>query len=112
MADELLSLEETLCVGGTYVIPFEITVLNTSGREVVLDLTGATITVTFKDPTGNTHSQSGTVTSTSLGLCQYTTVTTDLDEDGDWVLQVVVTIGGTVLPSLPIRFKVRSLAAA
>jgi hypothetical protein len=83
--------------------------INESGvtkDDEIWDLTGATVTLGLRDPSGNVSENSATVDDGPAGLAHYTTLTTDLDEAGWWKRSWKVSKGGVVLESPPISFRV------
>lgn len=72
----------------------------------VWDLTFATVQFLLRKPSGTLLTKTMTVSDADAGLAYYDTLTTDLDEAGDWALAFRVTEGtvvqksGTVLRSV------------
>jgi hypothetical protein len=92
-----MSCEAEIHLGDIGTI-FRVTVQDTdcAGVTSVLDISGATTTeFIFKKPGGTTVTKAATFTTTGVdGQLDYTTILDDLDEVGEWRLQVYV-----VLPS-------------
>lgn len=74
---------------------FEATITDQSG--VAINISSATtITFKFKTPDGSLLSRAGTLhESGTTGKCCYTTVADDLNQTGEWFLQVYIAIGPT-----------------
>src|SRR5262245_22708921 len=109
-----LLIGEPLVVGGTYRLSpggenpaGTLTALRKDGA--TWDLTGATVTLQLKDPSGNvTGPFTATVSSPSGGIAFYDLLTTDLDEAGVWYVKWKVVQGSLSLPSEWIEFRVNA----
>jgi len=73
---------------------FELTIKDDDG---VVDLTSGTVDIKIQDPGLNVDTKPGTIDGDpTTGIVRYTTVSGDIDEEGCWQIQAVVTLpGGT-----------------
>ena len=83
-----------------------IQVLGMKKDGVVLNLTGATVTLLMRDPSGTLHTKAATITSASDGNVRYDTAVTDIITPGPWRRAWRVQKGNLDLISLPISFTV------
>lgn len=72
-----------------------------------VNLTGATLALHLKKPSGASVTKAGTIVSPTAGTWSYTWVTGDLDEAGKWTVEVQVTYSnGRIQTFGPIDFAV------
>ena len=64
---------------------------------VAWDISGGTVTLYLKKPDGTLLTKGATLTSPTTGQADYICLTTDLDQDGDWVKQWKVVAGGLTM---------------
>lgn len=64
------------------------------GRRTGIDLTGYTVTMVFRKPSGTTVEPAAALRPGSLSMVRYTTVAGDLNEAGDWAVQLRASIAG------------------
>ena len=61
-----------------------------------VDLTGYTLKVRFKKPSGDIVEKSGALKPASTTVVRYTTTTNDIDVAGTWEVQIKVTLGTNI----------------
>lgn len=106
---------QPVVVGGTYDWFLNPASINTEAAPGVFgawNITGATVTITFVDPSGVGHSFSATVTSGANGQAHYINTTSLFTTAGDWFYSWRVSLSGTVLESQMIPIKVYPSGAA
>lgn len=96
-----MSPSEPLTKNSTYVFR-----LDADKDGAPWDLTGATVTLTFRYPDGTTAAKSATLTTPASGIAEYTTLTTDLTQLGRHEAMWRVVQGSIDLESLPEAFTV------
>lgn len=72
----------------------------------VWDLTGATVTLSFKRPDGTSTSRSASLLSAANGQVNYDSATVDLNQAGTWTRSWSISLGGIVYKTPPIQFTV------
>ncbi len=80
--------------------------LEATKDEVVWDITGATVTLLLRKPSGTVVTKSATITNGAGGLAEYTTLTTDLDVVSTWSRAWNIVLGSIDVRSEPISFNV------
>jgi len=60
----------------------------------VVDITGGTIAVRLAKPSGTTVEKTGSVSDGPAGIALYDAPSTDLDVEGRWRIQAIVTLSG------------------
>ncbi len=106
---------QPVVVGGTYEWFLNPATINTEAAPSVfgaLDLTGATITISFVSPSGVGSHFSATIVSAANGTAKYTNGSTLFDVAGDWGVSWKVSKSGTILESQITYFKVYPSGAA
>ena len=72
-----------------------------------IDLTSySTLEIIYRKPDGTPGSWTAIIDPDRSTHMYYTTISTDLDQAGEWVLEAYAAGGGTVLHGLPVSFKV------
>lgn len=105
---------QPVVVGGTYDWFLNPASVNTEAAPNVFgawDLTGATVTVSFLDPSGVGHHFGATLGSTT-GTARYINQTTLFTSAGQWGVSWKVSLSGTVLESQIEYFQVCASGAA
>lgn len=59
-----------------------------------VNITGATLALHIRKPSGSALSKTGTIVSGAAGTWSYSWIAGDLDEDGRWTVEVQVTFSG------------------
>jgi hypothetical protein len=75
-------------------------------NRAIFDLTGATIVISFLPPTGTAQIFTMSIVSAPAGTATYTNLTTLFSVAGEWFRSYKITVGGIVLESAGIPFKV------
>ena len=74
----------------------------------VWDLTGATVTLSFKRPDATTTSKSASLLSAAAGQVNYDSETTLFDQAGTWTRSWTITLASITYKTVPIQFTVVS----
>ena len=75
---------------------------------VVWNLTGATVQLLLRNPSGTTTTYAATLTEPTEGIADYTSSTGDLSVIGGWRRSWKVTQGTVIQNSLPVSFSVQA----
>lgn len=108
-------MTEPIVVGGTYnwfLNPARINVEAAPGVYGAWDLTGATVTISFVNPSGVGTSFAATIVSATAGTARYVNQTSLFDVVGKWGVSWRVSKSGTVLESRIVEFEVYASGAA
>jgi hypothetical protein len=107
---------QPIVCGGTYDWFLNPASINTEAAPNVFgiwNITGATVTITFVNPSGVGQSFTATIISGSAGTAHYINTTSLFNVAGTgWWLSWRVSLGGTVLETQPIYFEVFASGAA
>lgn len=96
-------------IGGTYswfLNPARINTEAAPGVFGVWDLTGATVTISFKSPSGTKSSFGATIVDATAGTARYVNTTSLFNATGTWSVSWRVSKSGTVLESRLQEFQV------
>lgn len=105
---------QPVVIGSTYDWFLNAARLNTEASPSVYgpwDITGATVTISFVNPTGTKYQYSATLLA-GTGTARYINTTSLFNVTGTWTVSWKVSLSGTVLESQPIPFTVASSNAA
>lgn len=106
---------QPVVVGGTYdwfLNPAQINTETAPGVFGKWDITGATVTITFINPSGQGTSFSATIVSGSAGTAHYINAGSLFNVAGQWGYSWRVVLSGTILESQIINFMVFPSGAA
>lgn len=106
---------QPVVVGGTYDWFLDTAQINTEAAPGVFgawDITSATVTISFVNPSGIGQHFTATVTNGPAGQAHYINLTTLFNIAGTWGYSWKVSNGGTVLESQVVNFQVYPSGAA
>lgn len=75
---------------------------------LVWNLTGATVQLLLRNPSGTTTTYSATVTDATAGVAEYTSAAANLDTAGGWRRSWKVTQSSIIQSSIPVQFSVQA----
>lgn len=99
---------QPVVMGGTYDWFLNASINTEAAPDVygAWNITGATVTVTFVDPSGAGHGFTATVTAGQLGQAHYINTTSLFNAVGQWGVSWKVSLSGTVLENRISNFQV------
>ena len=108
-------VHEPVVIGGTYDWFLNPAQINTQAAPSVFgvwDLTSATVTISFINPSGDGTQFSATVLSATAGTAHYINLAALFNTAGDWGVSWKVSKSGTILETAIVYFKVYASGAA